>query len=87
MLDYVIDEKWEYVFQSDLVSVDTPAGFVNPILGVASNHYDTIGVNQYLFYNVTDNVRAGGRLGGGRPTRLRSTRPPWVSTSSRIRTS
>ena len=54
VLDYVIDDNWEYVFQSDLVDVDSPVG--NP-----NTHYDTIGINQYLFYTITDGVRAGFR--------------------------
>lgn len=50
--DYVISDDWEYVFQSDLVSVDSIGG----------GHYDTVGVNQYLFYSLTDGVKAGGRF-------------------------
>ena len=52
VLDWVINDKWEYVFQSDLVDVEQPMGV---------NHYDTIGVNQYLFYNFTDCIRGGFR--------------------------
>jgi hypothetical protein len=54
VVDYNIDEDWEYVFQSDYVSVNnspnSPGGA-----------YDTFGINQYLFYNVADDVRAGVR--------------------------
>lgn len=50
--DYKINDKWEYVFQSDLVGVDSPAG----------GHYDTIGVNQYLFYTINDCTKAGARV-------------------------
>jgi hypothetical protein len=62
VLDYVINDDWEYVFQSDLVDVDTPPGAVAPITGAPATRYDTIGVNQYLFYNISDKWRAGGRL-------------------------
>jgi hypothetical protein len=63
VLDYVISESWEYIFQSDLVSVDnSPTNPVNPINGGANTHFDTIGVNQYLLYTITDGVRAGGRM-------------------------
>jgi hypothetical protein len=53
--DWVINESWEYVFQSDLNSIWNS---VNALGG----HYETIGVNQYLFYNVSEKVRAGGRV-------------------------
>lgn len=62
VLDYVIDDNWEYVFQSDLVGVDTPAGAVNPITGDPNTHYDTIGINQYLFYTIMDGLKAGARV-------------------------
>lgn len=64
VVDYVINEKWEYVFQSDLVAVDQPSqgGQISPITGAPNTHYDTIGVNQYLFYTITDQIKAGGRL-------------------------
>lgn len=55
VVDYVINEKWEYVFQSDLDSIDNS-------INSGGTHYDTIGVNQYLFYTVNDCLRAGGRL-------------------------
>ncbi len=50
--DWVISEDWEYVFQSDLVGVDSVGG----------GHYDTIGVNQYLYYTISDKLKAGGRV-------------------------
>jgi hypothetical protein len=62
VLDYNINEDWEYVFQSDLVEVDSPVGAVSPITGVANTHYDTIGINQYLFYNINEKLRAGARV-------------------------
>lgn len=62
VFDWVIDENWEYVFQSDLVTVDTPAGATNVFTGAPSTHYDTVGINQYLFYKITDQIKAGGRV-------------------------
>ncbi len=62
VFDWVIDENWEYVFQSDLVTVDTPAGTTNIFTGAPQTHYDTVGINQYLFYKITDQIKAGGRL-------------------------
>ncbi|MFV0445800.1 MAG: outer membrane beta-barrel protein [Planctomycetaceae bacterium] len=63
VLDYNINEDWEYVFQSDLVSVEnSPGNTVNPINGGANTDFDSIGINQYLFYKITDGVRAGGRM-------------------------
>jgi hypothetical protein len=51
--DWVINDKWESVTQSDYVGVDLPNG--------APGSYDTIGVNQYLFYTINDMFKAGGR--------------------------
>ena len=53
--DWNINESWEYVFQSDLDSI-------NNSVNAAGGHYDTIGINQYLFYTVSDKVKAGGRF-------------------------
>ncbi len=53
--DWTINDCWEYVFQSDLNTIDN-----SPNAG--GGHYDTIGVNQYLFYTINDKIRAGGRL-------------------------
>ena len=55
VVDYNINEDWEYVFQSDLVGVDNSPNAADGL------HYETIGVNQYLFYNVAEDVRAGVR--------------------------
>ena len=50
--DWVINDCWEYVFQSDLNTIwNSP--------NAAGGHYDTIGVNQYLFYTHTEKVRSG----------------------------
>lgn len=60
VVDWVINDKWEYVFQSDLDSINnSPNATIAP--GVYG-HYDALGVNQYLFYTVCDNVRAGARM-------------------------
>ncbi|MCA9238630.1 MAG: outer membrane beta-barrel protein, partial [Planctomycetales bacterium] len=50
-----LTDEIQYVFQSDLIGADNSA---------ASNggHYDTIGINQYLFYTVNDCVKAGARI-------------------------
>lgn len=55
VVDYKISDKWEYVFQSDLVGVDDS-------VNSAGGHYDTIGVNQYLFYTINDCTKAGARV-------------------------
>lgn len=55
VVDWVINDKWEYVFQSDTMRTD-----LNPYLGVG-NQFDTVGVNQYLFYTINDCLKAGTR--------------------------
>jgi len=55
VVDWTINDKWEYVFQSDMDHTN-----VDPF-GVA-NGYNTIGVNQYLFYTINDQLRAGARF-------------------------
>jgi hypothetical protein len=55
VVDWVINDKWEYVFQSDLNDIENS---VNSDGG----RYDTIGINQYLFYTISDTVRAGARV-------------------------
>jgi hypothetical protein len=50
--DWVINDKWEYVFQTDVDAInETPAG----------TNYDTIGANNYLFYTISDKIKLGGR--------------------------
>lgn len=49
VLDWAISDKLNYVFQSDL-------------LRVGSTQSETIGVNQYLFYNINDCLALGGRV-------------------------
>ncbi len=55
VLDIALTEKLNYVFQSDLVDTN------EDVLGDGGSTYHTIGVNQYLFYTLTDTVSVGGR--------------------------
>jgi hypothetical protein len=55
VIDWEINDRWEYVCQSDLVWLDAEVG-VNDGFG-----NDQVGVNQYLFYTVNDCVKAGVR--------------------------
>ncbi|MBI1310428.1 outer membrane beta-barrel protein [bacterium] len=47
VVDYQINDKWNYVFHSDVLRT-----------GI----FDTFGINQYLFYQVSDCVKAGTRM-------------------------
>lgn len=53
--DLTLSEKWNWVVQSDHVDVSgqDPSD--------PGAYYDTIGVNQYLFYTLSDTVKLGGR--------------------------
>lgn len=54
VFDWVINDDWEYVAQSDLVHTNLdPFGI--------TNGYNTIGLNQYLFYTINERLRAGVR--------------------------
>lgn len=53
VLEAQLTEKWEYVFQSDLVGTN---GGATP--GVNN---DQVGINQYLFYDINDCLAAGTR--------------------------
>jgi hypothetical protein len=55
VLDWKINDKWEYVFQSDAIGVDNS-------INAGGGHYDTVGINQYLFYTINDCWRAGTRV-------------------------
>ena len=46
-----LTDNLEYVFQTDMVNTDDSGGVA----------YDTVGINQYLFYALTDSVKLGGR--------------------------
>jgi hypothetical protein len=50
-----LTDKLSYVFQSDMVDVQNS---VNSLGG----RYDTIGINQYLFYTINDVVKSGARV-------------------------
>ncbi len=50
--DWDITDNLEYVFQSDLLTVETIGG---------TGRYETIGINQYLFYTLSDSTKIGGR--------------------------
>lgn len=51
VLQYPITERLSYVAQSDLTALDTPSG----------DHYDTVGFNSYLFYELTKKIKLGTR--------------------------
>ena len=54
VLDMTLTEDLNYVFQSDLLHIDNPDG----TLGAN----DQVGVNQYLFYTLSDRWAAGARI-------------------------
>jgi len=57
VLDWIINEKWEYVFQTDTIRTNGgPAGQLH-----AGNPYDTVGLNQYLYYTINPKLKLGGR--------------------------
>lgn len=62
VINYAFADNWEYVFQSDFVDVNSPPGSINIFTGAPQTNYDTIGVNQYLFYSLMTGVKAGARL-------------------------
>ena len=49
--DFTVTEKLKYIFQTDFVDADQKAGA----------EYETVGVNQYLIYDLTEMVSVGGR--------------------------
>jgi hypothetical protein len=55
VFDWNINDSWEYVLQSDYV--DLQDGFL-PF----GSFEDQVGINQYLFYKVSDCVKVGGRF-------------------------
>jgi Putative beta-barrel porin-2, OmpL-like. bbp2 len=59
VVDWLINDKWEYVFQSDLdhTNIDPDPLGTGPGTG-----YNTIGVNQYLYYTFTERLRGGARF-------------------------
>lgn len=56
VIDYKINDKWEYVLQTDHDTMDKS---INATSGFG--HYDASGVNQYLFYTINDQWKAGAR--------------------------
>ena len=52
LFDVTLTENMNYVLQSDVVDADTGGAIVNDT---------SVGINQYLFYDLSDNLRAGGR--------------------------
>ncbi|TWT96964.1 hypothetical protein Pla108_27410 [Botrimarina colliarenosi] len=54
VVDFALSDKLNYVFQSDLVSIDSQNG------AIGAN--DQVGINQYLFYTMNDCWGAGARL-------------------------
>jgi len=59
VIDYKINEKWEYVLQSDYDTMDKS---INAQFNAPFGGYDAVGINQYLFYTVNDKWKLGGRL-------------------------
>jgi hypothetical protein len=53
--DWTINDKWEYVLQNDVVNVDSSP------TGPTPTRYDTVSLNNYLFYTINDFVKVGGR--------------------------
>ncbi|MBL8815887.1 MAG: porin [Planctomyces sp.] len=47
VVDTALTDKLQYVLQSDVLRAD---------------EFDTVGINQYLFYTLTDNLKAGSRV-------------------------
>ncbi len=54
VLDVTVTDDLNYVIQSDLVAIDDQNGAVNA--------NDQVGVNQYLFYTLSDRLAAGSRV-------------------------
>ncbi|MDH3718622.1 MAG: porin, partial [Planctomycetota bacterium] len=61
VFDWVIDDCWEYVLQSDLVDLDFGA-VNNDFFAPGIDFNSQIGVNQYLFYTFNDCLKVGGRF-------------------------
>ncbi|MFK7820162.1 MAG: outer membrane beta-barrel protein [Planctomycetaceae bacterium] len=55
VLDMELSDKWNYVIQSDYLDTDSA---LNP-LGLPDD--EQIGINQYMFYELSDDVSIGGR--------------------------
>lgn len=53
VLDNMLTDKWQYVLQSDLVHTN------QGVFGGST--FNTIGINNFLFYTLTDKTKIGGR--------------------------
>ncbi|MFO0791721.1 MAG: porin [Pirellulales bacterium] len=54
VVDFTLSKKWEYVFQSDLLTTDTNTNALNDAL--------SYGANNYLFYTINDCWKWGTRM-------------------------
>lgn len=52
--DWIINDCWEYVLQSDTIRTN-----FHPL---TAGKYDTVGINQYLYYTVNEKTKVGGRM-------------------------
>ena len=63
VFDWSISDKLNYVLQSDyLVGDNIPVFGKNIFAQAVFDHAETIGINQYLFYELGDRVKLGGRV-------------------------
>ena len=62
VVDYKINDKWEYVFQTDYDTMDSSVNAQFNPFPAGSGSYDAVGINQYLFYTVNEKWKLGGRL-------------------------
>ena len=63
VLDVAVTDNLNYVIQSDILDNDAPVegtgALVNQRTGTLRN--ETVGINQYLFYTLSDRIAVGGR--------------------------
>ncbi len=63
VLDWSISDRIETIFQSDYLvgdNVPVPGKNIHPV--TLFDHVETIGINQYLLYNLNDMLTVGGRV-------------------------
>jgi hypothetical protein len=53
IFDWKFAEKWQYVLTSDILHTNEPV--------FTGNGYDTVGLNNYVFYTINDCWKVGGR--------------------------
>jgi hypothetical protein len=58
VIDFALSDNLNYVFQSDVLNTNQGNGIFDPM----GTTFDTIGINQYLFYTINDEVAVGGRM-------------------------